>query len=662
MPSFSVRRWWACVLPLVFPVALRAQDLTPLSSTPTALEDKLSAPIQNALSRGQSLLDNNDPGSVAVLRSAAQSALKVLNASTQVDALDTTSLPGDSVTQQLAWSAIRAHALWGRAADQFGRRDESITALVRTKTLLAATQVVPDSVLVRDANLELNGLLRNGLPLIAPDDVLSGIAARSHERLWEPRSFDFAPQSKSTLDAYPKTRLLVTDGQLFPPSERNQPLTQIPPYYQPLPTNNIGEMQEALDRLPPSLKLNRMVAGYTRVMSGPNAGQWRQTVRVFYASPFLTTAKRDDSVRAEALATQFLKVHTLFQSQLGASNLFSRGDRSEGVTTLYLLEISALWPNDDDDPVLMANAGPRMPPVNTGPKPDAKEAKVTPISRPWQAIAGQNEASPGEIMFWKAGMKRSEGEWFRELAHEYGHVSLPAFGGFRPPLEPYANGLLGETLGMMWAAQNPSLLSLDAKTDSNADFLLHVRQQAVPARLAFVSGDPNAVRLSGSATDLKFLQGLAVTVERAYGAPVLGRAFAPLALRGVTVQSVAARRSLLNTQSLLDGLETPMRAAFTAKKSLPIYLPAALYISLDAPTLVNRAPVGIRAGTRVTGWVYVPTGATTLRIDSPNLSALGTPFKREGQATRIYFGVRSGWQRITLLTQADTALQNARFE
>ena len=663
MPFFSFRRLGALSLPLLAATPLCAQELVPLAQAPIALDDKLSSATQTILTRGQSLLEQNDPSCVPLLRDAAQNALKSLSASANGNALSLVPLPDDALTAKLALSAIQAHALWGRAADQFGRRDEAITALVRGKTLLTATRVQPEGTLARDLNLQLNALLRNGLPLVAPDDVLDAIAARSHENMWRARRFDFTPTAKTALDALPKTSLLITDGQLFPPAERNHSLVQIPPFYRPDPTLAGANLQEALDRLPPSLKLNRMIAGYEQVASGPNAGQWRQAVRVFYASPFLTKDKRDDAPRAELLATQFLKVHSLFDSQLGASNLYARGTRDEGVTTLYLLEISALWPQDDDDPVVLTNLGPKMPPVNTGPKPVTVESSTTAISRPWQAIAGRDEAgAPGEILFWKAGLKRSEGEWTRELFHEYAHVALPPFGGFRPPLEPYGNGLIGETLGMMWAAQNPGALDTGTTNDARADFLLHVSKQAVPARMAFLGSDPTAPRLAGSSTDLKFLQGLTVVVERVYGAPLLGRVFAPLAIRGAGTQNLAARRSLLNAQSLLDGLGGVMKTNFAAKKSLPIYLPAALDVALDANALSTRAPVQLKAGSHASGWVYVPTGATTLRIDSSKISALGTPFKRDGEATRLYFGDKDGWQKIMLVATSDTAIQNARFE
>lgn len=635
--------------------------LLPFASSAPPAPTVLETATQSALNRTGVLLDAHNPASIASAREGAQNALRTLSAAIGVPALSARALPGDTLSVRLSVGAIESLALWGRAADGFGRRDEAITAFVRAKSLLSALPTAPGGTLARDVNLELNALLRGGLPLVAPDDVLTNIAARAHENLWHPRRFDFALAPGSGSATAAKSALLVTEGQLFPPAQRNQNLVRIPPMYQGI----------SLDRLPSSLQLNRMIAGYTRIARGAGAGQWRQTVRVFYASPFLTRQKRDDSPRAEGLAAQFLRVHMLFESKLGATNRYASDPSDEGVTTLYLLEVSALWPQDDDDPVVLSNMGPKMPPINTGPRPSAFQVQSTPLVRPWIPVAGQNEGSPGEILFWKAGAPRSEGEWVRELFHEYGHVSLPPFGGFRAPLEPYGNGLIGETLGMMWAAQNPDFASLNGavgpKSTSGAgiprsDFLLHVRAQALPARVAFLTANPLVPHTGGTLADLRFLQGLAVVCERTYGSQVLGRAFTPLTQRGVNATSVAARRSLLNATDLLQALEPAMRASFAARRVLPIYLPAALNLNLDAPTLVARTPVTVRGGARMEGWLFVPAGASSLRIESPALCAVGLPWKLESGATKIYFGGKSGWQHLALVARANATIGAARFE
>jgi len=662
-----MRRWMLAVLLLVCPAYARAQELSPVpdatgtpdpnaqtgddntANTPsvplaTPAPTALDVATQSALDRANALLDSRNPAAVDVARAAAQNALKTLDVATGGDALDATTLPSDSLSVRLALGAIQAHALWGRAAQGFGRRDEAITALVRAKTLLVALPTPPDSMLVRDVNLQLNTLLRAGLPLSAPDDVLNGIAARVHGNLWKARRFAFAP-----LPGQSAKEMLVTQGQLFPPAARDGNLVRLPSLYSDV----------AADRLPPSLQLNRMVAGYERA---PGNGNWRQTVRVFYASPFLTRNKRDDSARAASLASQFLRVHALYQDQLGATNLYAHGPQDEGVTTLYLLEISALWPQDDDDPVVLENLGPKMPPINTGPRSGVLRPRETPTMRPWMPIAGTSESNPGEILFWKAGASRSESEWLRELFHEYGHVALPPIGGFRAPLEPYANGLIGETLGALWGGQNLDFSGPSEKPIPANDFLFQVDHQALPARQIFLRADPRASHINGTFADLRFLQGLCVVCERAYGAPLLGRAFAPLSQRAANVSDVAERRSLLTTDDLQDALAPAMHEAFAARRTLPIYLPAALDVPLDARALINRAPVRLSVGARANGWIYVPSGATSLRIQASGLSVLGFPWSREGSGTKIYFGGKSGWQRLSLVARENVTLGEARFE
>lgn len=669
-----MRRWALLALLLICPAYARAQELSPVPGDNTPAPDTTGAPdqsaqtgddnmadtpsaplampaptaldvaTQSALDRANALLDSRNPAAVDVARAASQNALKVLDVATGANALDATTLPADSLSVRLAMGAIQAHALWGRAAQSFGRRDEAITALVRAKTLLVALPTPPDPILVRDVNLQLNTLLRAGLPLSAPDDVLNGIAARVHGNLWKARRFDFAP-----LPGQGAREMLVTQGQLFPPAARDGNLVRLPPLYSDI----------SADRLPPSLQLNRMIAGYERASSN---GNWRQSVRVFYASPFLTRGKRDDSARAASLASQFLRVHALYQDQLGATNLYTRGPLDNGVTTLYLLEISALWPQDDDDPVVLASRGPEMPPINTGPRFTAMRPRVTPTMRPWMPIAGTSEGAPGEILFWKAGANRSESEWLRELFHEYGHVALPPLGGFRAPLEPYANGLIGETLGALWGGQNLNFSDPNANPIPANDFLFQVNHQALPAREIFLRSDPRAPHTEGTFDDLRFLQGLCVVCERAYGAPLLGRAFAPLSQRAANISDVAERRSLLTTDDLQDALGPAMHEAFAARHTLPIYLPAALDVPLDARALINRTPVRLLAGARADGWIYVPAGASSLRIVASGLSVLGFPWNRDNGATKIYFGGKSGWQKLSLVTRENTTIGEARFE
>ena len=671
----------------------RAQE----APTGAALADRLAGDLNGRLQAATDLLDANDPSSASELRDVAQSALKVLQSATKDDVLNAApgSLPGDSITLNLTQQAARAHWLWGVAAQRFVRRDEAITALARARRLAVASAGADDNtLLLRDINIEINKVLSDGLPLIAPTDVLGDIAQLIHDDSWTPRSFGFdavsdqigAPRVQSGAD---DLQLLVTDGQLFPP---------------PLPgTSDISPRTPALysqfsdKQLPASLRLNKMVAGYARQSSGPNQGQWRQVVRVLYASSRLTDNKRDDLPRARALAEQFLKVHDYYQNDLGLSNLYAEGDRDAGVTTLWLLEVSALWPADDKDPRVLAQLGPLMPNINTGKSSIEPVPETTELMRPWAPIAGNVESVPGEILFWKAGLVRPEAEWLRELFHEYGHVTIPPLGGFRAPLEPYANGFIGETLGMLWAAQSPAEFTLQVQdkqvaptfltpvavaatspvskpadaasaesvaAEMRADINQHLQSHAIPARELFVASGPNApISEAGDAQSLLYLSGLTVYLERVYGAPLLGRALSPLAQRAREAQGTAARRTLLRPGNLFSAIETNWQKPWRADNTLPVWLPGALNARLDATTLANRGAITLPKGTRATTWLWVPPGTGELRIEGAgagNLSVLGTAFAAKGDIARVYFAA-NGWQKITLVAQDNVTIGTAKF-
>ncbi len=620
---------------------------------------RLGEGIRDRVARGRAQFEAGDERAILTLREASQSALTALTSASGQNPLlaGPRSLKDDAVTDGLAQNAGEAHFYWGLAADRFARRDESITALSRALRLSRAMAGAPGDGgnLRRDAALELSRVLRGGLPLVAPEDALDAIAQFAHGGLWKPKRLGFDPLISVEVGgaALAKTEFLVTDGKVFPPvAPGTGDLARTPPFYA-----NVPEGQ-----LPGSLHLDKMVAGYERQKSGPNRGQWRQVARVFYASPFLTKDRRDDLPRARALCEQFLRVHALFEDALGATNLYTRGDRDEGVTTLWLLEVSALWPEDDEDPAVLAQLGPRMPGVNTGAISQSSEPVTTPIVRPWMALAGQMESNAGEIMFWKAPLARPETEWVREIFHEYGHVALPPFGGFRPPLEPYGNGVLGETLGALWAA--PQAERFGATGRNANDFVNHVNNQALPSLQFFLSSGPNsALQVTGNRDGWRYLQGLGVYIERVYGSRMLGRALSPLSNRAAGISDVATRRGLMNARTLFDSLDFNWRG--WNGKTLPIWLPGALNLPRNAQNLIARDGATLKRGSKISALLYVPKGAESLRIEgagTAQMRAVGLPFTREAGGMRIYFAGKNGWQNFSLVAGAETKIGAARFE
>ena len=74
----------------------------------------------------------------------------------------------------------------------------------------------------------------------------------------------------------------------------------------------------------------------------------------------------------------------------------------------------------------------------------------------WLCRQGQTggEQWRSNIYFYDLDAPRSSIEWIREIIHEYGHLALPAIGGYSAP-EYWANGYYGERLITRWIARTP---------------------------------------------------------------------------------------------------------------------------------------------------------------------------------------------------------------
>jgi hypothetical protein len=694
---------------LVAPALVSAQPAQTVAvngskDTPGA-SSRLLEEVRQQLAKGRAQFDAGQIASVETLRGAAQKSLSALISyiGPQVLASSEGDLPQNGFLAAAIRQAAEAQYWFGRAADQFGQRDEAIVAFARAVRFSDKTRDGND--MARDSLLALGGTLRDGLPEVAPDDALNVIADVAHGRLWTPRRFavDFSEISwrplsagESTLSLDPNAgvrEFLVTSGRLYPPVPNSAvdvsaALSRVPPLYRTV----------SADALPDVLKMDRMAVGYEREVTGESKGLWRQVVRVFYSSTYLTKDRREDRPRAEALCAQFLKVHALMKNALGLQNPWVK----DGVTTLWLSEVSSIWPRDDDDPRVREAVGSQMPKINVPTKGQTAPTEIDtpPTMIAWNA-AGQTDSSPGEIMFFKMTAARDEAEWLRELMHEYGHVSLPPIGGFRPPLEPYGNGLVGETLGMMWVAESPAAWKLPIEiTGKPQDDAMAVALTQHVQRNAFASlrywraqGPASAMRRDGAAAGLQYLQGFSTYIERVYGGPVLGHASAPLIAKAVNASDPLARLTTLRTESLMASIPGALRDAFgssvtgndirvvvgadTTSRVLPLWLGGALELpNQSADDLIRRAPVKLKSGERVSGWLYVPAPASTLRLEWQSANRAADALQLEGskatstaprqtgatQATLFDIKARTGWQRFTFLARADVTILASQFE
>ncbi len=108
------------------------------------------------------------------------------------------------------------------------------------------------------------------------------------------------------------------------------------------------------------------------------------------------------------------------------------------------------------------------------------------------------EQSRSSIYLYDALASRSDFEWARIVAHEYGHYLLPGPSGYTEP-EPWSNGLFGERLFIGWlydelrtgrlSADDTGLLTLATAED-------YYRKQVEPLVDRIAANGPNAERLA----------------------------------------------------------------------------------------------------------------------------------------------------------------------
>lgn len=143
----------------------------------------------------------------------------------------------------------------------------------------------------------------------------------------------------------------------------------------------------------------------------------------------------------------------------------------------------------------------------------------------------------GHLYFYDLERPRSNLEWMRECAHEYGHISLPGTSGFTEP-ESWADGELGERLLLRWLGDssklrvpssksgdrnlepgtwNPELLGFKA---SGLESYLNRYVEPLVKGFAERGWQPEIVAKHDRAA-MEHVMGLALWAEEAHGTPFL---------------------------------------------------------------------------------------------------------------------------------------------
>ncbi len=160
-------------------------------------------------------------------------------------------------------------------------------------------------------------------------------------------------------------------------------------------------------------------------------------------------------------------------------------------------------------------------------------------------------------------------EMVREVAHEYGHATLPAVGGFKDP-EDWANGYLGEKIYMTYLAEAM------AKGELGTDDVLGATKEGIAAWKAknidplvtdaAINGPRPALLAGTSKASMDAFIGLALWTKQVYGERVMTRA---LVMNGVDAKEFPASVATASEEPDIASLKIP-----EALRGRPIWVPA----------------------------------------------------------------------------------------
>jgi hypothetical protein len=160
-------------------------------------------------------------------------------------------------------------------------------------------------------------------------------------------------------------------------------------------------------------------------------------------------------------------------------------------------------------------------------------------------------------------------EMLREVAHEYGHATLPPIGGFKEP-EDWANGYLGEKIYMTYLAEAM------AKGELRTDDVLGATKEGIAAWKvknvdplisdAALNGPRPSLLAGKGKASMDALIGLALWTKQVYGDRVMVRA---LLMNGVDAKEFPASVSTAAEEPDIASLKIP-----DAFRGRPIWVPS----------------------------------------------------------------------------------------
>lgn len=536
---------------------------------------------------------------------------RVLLQNEDARALSTLQRAVDASQNATKLDQVAAVLALSRAAQKWRSRDDAVEVLARGLQQNDAKEI----------RQSLASLLIDGLPQNASEKTLQTLSQIASRGQWTLQKSVFSLSSFNSLESARANSfdILHTRGELFVNGQDADGAPQL--WLTP-------KLYAAYSNLPPTLQMNRALYGYVR--RGEN---WRQVARVLYANV------EGENARAQKICDGFLRVWCSFYGHLQRDNLYAN------VTTIWLSRESALWPQSENTPN-------------------------------WNAGA-QLDSAPGEMILFRTGEVRSDAEWLREIAHEYSHISWPPFAGYKLPLEPFGNGAQGETLFMLWALQNPSsFLAPNAIDEATQQLRVHVARHAVASWKRWTTSDARVPIIGDDEVARQKLQGLTLWIERVYGNAVLENALKTCdddeqsrLKQRESALSLALRRNgnaannVLRASMLQGAAVRVLDVQFAKQKTLKIWLGGVLSTSISADNLAVRAPLKLTKNQQAVGWIYLPRGAKSLRIETSTLFSIkGWKTSFANNVVVLMCEDKTGWQRLSFGATQNCEVNTARFE
>ncbi|RYG24678.1 hypothetical protein EON82_09870 [bacterium] len=185
-------------------------------------------------------------------------------------------------------------------------------------------------------------------------------------------------------------------------------------------------------------------------------------------------------------------------------------------------------------------------------------------------------------------------EMLREVAHEYGHATLPPVGGFTEP-EDWANGYLGEKLYLSYLAgalKRGELSPDDAMGATAKDLEAWTAKNVEPLVDTAAQNGPRPALLAGkSKASMDAFIGLALWTQRLYGEKTMTRA---LVMNGPSATTFPDSTSVAAAEP--DQVTLNFPAAYVGK---PVWIP------IGEDLKKNRILGAQELGPRKNGWTRI---------------------------------------------------------